>query len=125
MTKYDVLRIPNYLEHILQALDRIFAYTTDVDGKVFSIDTFTQDAVLRNFEILGEASRNLERYHIEFITQYPEVPWSVMYGVRNKISHGYFDVNLEIIWKTIESDLPSLYAQISEIYKNLPQAYHE
>jgi uncharacterized protein with HEPN domain len=72
--------------------------------------------VLRNLEVIGEASRNLVRFHADFVANNSEVAWEDMYWMRNRISHGYFTIDFEIIWKTIERDLPLLQEQISEVY---------
>jgi uncharacterized protein with HEPN domain len=119
MTKKDAMRIPDYLEHILEALKRIFDYVEDIGEVGFLTNALVQDAVLRNLEIIGEASNKLVRYHDEFIKQYPDVPWEDMYWMRNRISHGYFSIDFEIIWKTIEQDLPTLEEQIQNIYKKI------
>jgi uncharacterized protein with HEPN domain len=119
MTKKDAMRIPDYLEHILEALKRIFEYVEDIGEVGFLTNAQVQDAVLRNLEIIGEASNKLVRYHDEFIKQYPDVPWEDMYWMRNRISHGYFSIDFEIIWKTIEQDLPTLEEQIQNIYKKI------
>jgi len=70
-------------------------------------------------EIIGEASNKLVRYHDEFIKQYVDVPWEDVYYMRNRISHGYFCIDFEIIWKTIEQDLPVLEQQVQAIYKEV------
>ncbi len=119
MTKKDAMRIPDYLEHILEALKRIFDYVEDIGKVGFLTNALVQDAVLRNLEIIGEASNKLVRYHDEFIKQYPDVPWEDMYWMRNRISHGYFSIDFEIIWKTIEQDLPVLEEKIQAIYKKV------
>lgn len=119
MTKKDCMRIPDYLEHIVEALKRIFDYVEDTDEVGFLTNSLVQDAVLRNLEIIGEASNKLVRYHDEFINQYPDVPWEDMYWMRNRISHGYFSIDFEIIWKTIEQDLPILNEQIQIIYQKI------
>ena len=119
MTKKDAMRIPDYLEHILEALKRIFDYVDDMDEVGFLNNVLVQDAVLRNLEIIGEASNKLVRYHDEFIAQYPHVPWEDMYWMRNRISHGYFSIDFEIIWRTIEQELPRLLMQIQTIYKKV------
>lgn len=119
MTKKDAMRIPDYLEHILESLKRIFDYVEDIGEVGFLTNALVQDAVLRNLEIIGEASNKLVRYHDEFIKQYPDVPWEDMYWMRNRISHGYFSIDFEIIWKTIEQDLPTLEEQIQNIYKKI------
>ena len=90
MTKKDAMRTPDYLEHILEALKRIFDYVEDIGEGGFLTNALVQDAVLRNLEIIGEASNKLVRYHDEFIKKYPDVPWEDMYWMRNRISHGYF-----------------------------------
>ena len=112
-------RAPDYLQHILEAIQRINEYTDDMDEPAFLENKLVQDAVIRNIEIIGEASNKLVRYHDEFIKQYPDVPWEDMYWMRNRISHGYFSIDFEIVWKTIEQDLPTLEEQIQNIYKKI------
>jgi len=97
MNTYDDPRLLDYLEHILKAINRITEYVHDMDEVAFSQDTRTQDAVIRNFENIGEASRNIEKRYPEFATQYSEVPWGFAYEMRNALSHGYFKVDLEIV----------------------------
>lgn len=112
-------RIPEYLQHILQAIARIRQYTGGIDERGFLDDPKTQDAVLRNIEIIGEAARNVERADPEFCAQHSEIPWVVIYAMRNRLSHGYFEVDLEIVWKTVRNDLPPLESRISALLKNL------
>lgn len=115
MSKSDVLRIPDYLEHILEAIERIDRYLEDTDEVAFLNDQKTQDAVVRNFEIIGEAAHNIESYHAKFAAAHPEVPWTVVYAMRNRVAHGYFKVDLGMIWKTIHTYLPELHAQIKRL----------
>lgn len=115
MSKLEILRIQDYLEHILQAIERIELYLEDTDEIGFLNDIKTQDAVIRNFEIIGEAARNIERHHAKFAASHPEVPWIVIYAMRNRVAHGYFKIDLELIWKTIHTDLPELYVQIRQL----------
>ncbi|MBI4937381.1 MAG: DUF86 domain-containing protein [Nitrosomonadales bacterium] len=115
MSKTDILRISDYLEHILEAIERIDLYVSNTDEVAFLNDKKTQDAVIRNFEIIGEAAHNIERYHAEFAANHPDVPWTVIYAMRNRVAHGYFNVDLEMVWKTIHSDLPDLHAQIKQL----------
>lgn len=81
----------------------------------FLEDFKTQDAVIRNFEIIGEACRNIELHHAGFAENHPEVPWGFAYEMRNALAHGYFKVDLEIVWKTIQNDLPGLAEQVRGI----------
>ena len=115
MSKGDILRLPEYLRHILQAIERIHHYTEDISEVAFLEDPKTQDAVIRNFEIIGEASRNIERHHPAFANDHPYLPLGFAYEMRNALSHGYFKVDLEIVWKTIHSNLPELHAQIKQL----------
>jgi uncharacterized protein with HEPN domain len=119
MSKTDNLRIPDYLEHILEAIERIDRYLVDTSEVDFINDQKTQDAVIRNFEIIGEAAHNIERYHVEFAAEHPEIPWSVIYAMRNRVAHGYFKVDLEMVWKTVHTDLPELHTQIAQLLKQI------
>jgi len=65
----------------------------------------TVDAVIRNLEVIGEASSHLP---IEIQEQYEDVPWGMMKGIRNILAHEYFGIDLEIVWKTVKEDLPIL-----------------
>lgn len=122
MSKSDTLRLAEYLEHILQGIERIHRYVEDMDEVAFLNDEKTQDAVIRNFEIIGEASNNIKRYHAAFTQQHPEVPLNFAYEMRNALAHGYFKVDLEIVWKTIHGDLSSLHEQIRLLRDNLTKA---
>lgn len=122
MSRSDVLRIPDYLVHIVEAIERIDEYLADVSEVTFLEDRKTQDAVIRNFEIIGEAAHNIESYHAQFAAAHPEVPWTVIYAMRNRVAHGYFKVDLEVVWKTIDSDLPGLHAQIRKLLDQISQA---
>lgn len=113
MTK--ALRVPDYLGHILKAIERIDRYTEDMDEVAFLNSELVQDAVIRNIEIIGEASNNIQRVAPEFAAQHDDVPWMVMYTMRNRVSHGYDKVDLEIVWKTIQGDLPGLYQQVQAL----------
>lgn len=103
------LRVPDYLEHILQAIERIERHTADVDEMGFLASELIQDAVIRNLEVIGEAANNIQRVDAAFAMAHGEVPWQVMYAMRNRLSHGYDRVDFEIVWKTIHRDLPDLY----------------
>jgi len=76
-----------------------------------------QDAVLRNIEIIGEAARNIESNYPEFASQHSDVPWEDVYLMRNRICHGYFSVDLELVWKTVLRNIPELEQQIQSLTK--------
>lgn len=113
MTK--ALRVPDYVGHILQAIERIERHTAAVDETGFLASELIQDAVIRNMEIIGEAANNILRVDSQFAAAHSEIPWQVMYAMRNRLSHGYDKVDLEILWKTVERDLPELYKLIKPI----------
>ena len=113
----EAARLRGYLEHILQAIERIQCYTDDIDEATFLQNEMTQDAVIRNLEVIGEASRNIERRCPEFATSHPELPLASAYEMRNVLAHGYFKIDLAIVWKTLENDLPDLLAQTQALVR--------
>jgi uncharacterized protein with HEPN domain len=114
------LRLRDYLEHMLTAILRINQFTAAMSEATFLIDEKTQDAVIRNLEIIGEAARNVMHRHADFAQMHQAVPWRRAYEMRNAVSHGYFAVDLETIWRTVRDDLPSLEAQITSLCGALP-----
>ena len=76
-----------------------------------------QDAVIRNLEVIGEAYRNIERRYPDFAETHPELPLSFAYEMRNALAHGYFEVDLEIVWKTVEQDLPELEQRVLDLQR--------
>lgn len=111
----DKQRLADYLSHILQSIERIERYTESLTDLTFLQDDLVQDAVVRNFEIIGEACRNIQRHHPAFATQHPEVPLAFAYEMRNALAHGYFQVDDQILWNTIQQDLPGLARQIADL----------
>lgn len=101
-----------YLEDLFCAMTRIAEYIEGYSFADFKRDYKTVDAVIRNFEIIGEASKNLPK---ELKEKYTEVPWSEMYLLRNKVSHEYFGVDYEIIWDVASNYLPENKSQIKKI----------
>jgi len=106
--KHAELRIPDYISHILEAIERIAEYTAGMDEDGFLRNKLVQDAAIRNIEIIGEAARNIERASTAFTADHRHIPWSAMIAMRNRVSHGYMTINLSLVWKTIRSDLPEL-----------------
>jgi uncharacterized protein with HEPN domain len=93
------------LGHVFDAICRIEEYTRGVDKTAFGNNGMMQDAVMRQIEIIGEASRNISD---EFQEAHPELPWLQMRGIRNKIVHDYLEINQDVIWDTVQNDLPML-----------------
>lgn len=107
-------RVPDYLGHILQAIERIHRYVEHLDAPGFLKDEMTQDAVIRNFEIMGEASNRIKRADPRFIAEHGNIPWELIYTMRNRISHGYDGIDLETVWDTIQNDLAPLRRQVKQ-----------
>ncbi len=103
-----------YLEDIILSMQRVQEYITGLDFQHFKLDYKTVDAVIRNFEIIGEASKNLPKLLKD---KYVNVPWEAMYRLRNRISHEYFGIDYEIIWDIATRQLPANYSDIIEILK--------
>lgn len=108
----DRRRLADYLKHILQAIERIERYTEDLDEVCFLKDELVQDAVIRNFEVIGEASHNIQKHYPDFAAANPDLPLDYAYQMRNAVAHGYFSVDHEIVWKTIHTNLPGLYQKV-------------
>ena len=92
-----------YLEDMFQSMQRIEEYLGDLDFKKFQMTHIVVDAVVRNFEIIGEASRKIPS---DIQEEYPEIPWRKMYGLRNLIAHEYFGIDYEMIWEIAKNNLP-------------------
>lgn len=111
----DDLRTPDYLDHILEAADRILLYTKDMDAAGFLNSSLVQDAVVRNLEIVGEAARNVKFHDPGFAAEHADIPWDDMYLMRNRVAHGYFSVDLSLVWNTLQRDIPELSDQIRQL----------
>ncbi len=112
-------RLQDYLAHIIQDTQRIHHYTEEIDEVGFLVNELVQDAVIRNIEIIGEASNSIDKYHQDFANLHPELPLVFAYEMRNAVAHGYFKVDLEIVWKTIKNDLPELEQQTKIVLQQL------
>lgn len=104
-----------YLDDILNSMSRILEYIEGYSFSDFKKDYKTLDAIIRNFEIIGEASKNVPT---EIKDKYVDVPWDEMYLLRNKISHEYFGIDYEIIWDLISNYIPDNKAQIEGILRD-------
>ncbi len=115
----DEPRLPDFLGHVLEAITRIERYTQGMDETGFAGNPLVQDAVIRNFEVLGEASRNIDRNDQAFSKAHPELSLGQAYRLRNAVIHGYFLVDLAILWKTIQIDLPTMKGHVEAAIADL------
>jgi len=108
-------RDTDFLRDIQEAARRVNVYTTGINYKDFLDDTKTHDAVIRNLEIIGEATKNLSA---ELRARHPHIPWKGMAGVRDRLIHHYFGINLDIVWHIITTELPDIALQVEKILHN-------
>lgn len=100
------------IEDMRVAIGRIERYTAGLDREAFLQDEKTVDAVVRNLEVRGVAARQMPS---KFLGQHPEIPWPLIAGLRNRIVHDYFGLDLQIIWEIVSHDLPSLKVQLENL----------
>ncbi len=100
---------------IQESIVRIMSYAQGLSYSQFLKDSKTQDAIVRNFEILGEASKNLSR---DFRSKHKNISWSEMARFRDKLIHGYSGISYDMVWEAVEERLPELSIQISELIRS-------
>lgn len=115
-------RLADYLAHVIEAIERVGIYTEGIDEPAFLVNRMVQDAVIRNFEIIGEACHNIETHYPEFAAAHPELPLAFAYQMRNAVAHGYFKVDYELVWRTMHSDFPGLHRRVKEAAAALPHS---
>ncbi|MBN1499188.1 MAG: DUF86 domain-containing protein [Spirochaetes bacterium] len=102
-----------YLMDIKNAAEAIIDFTKEITFDEFKNDDKTLSAVIRKLEIIGEASKNLDP---EITASHPDIPWSSMARMRDRLIHGYFGIDTDVIWKTIQSDIPEILPLIIGLY---------
>jgi uncharacterized protein with HEPN domain len=101
-----------FLKHILEEINYVQMHCENIDETKFSQDPTLQRAFVRSLEIIGQATKNLPT---DFTTKYPDINWKDMAGMRDRLIHGYFGVDYEIVWDVAKNELPSLKPKIEEI----------
>ena len=105
----------DYLEHIAEAAELILEYTRGLSKENFLKDRKTQQAVLMNLMTIGEAAVLLKNEHSAFIAEHPEIPWNKMRGMRNVLTHEYWNINLDVVWETIVTNVPDLRSKLGAL----------
>ena len=104
------------LSDVKEAIKRIGTYTQKMEYKEFLQDIKTQDAVVRNLEIIGEAVKNIS---VDFKKKYPQLPWKELAGLRDRLIHQYFGVNYDIVWTIVRQELPPTLSKVKKILKEI------
>ena len=104
-----------FLYDMYQSIEKIETFTRDISFDQLMADERTKDAILRNFQVIGEASKNLAE---SLITDHPEVDWSGLAGVRDIVTHRYFRVDWYVLWTSIHEELPILKKQIYSLIQD-------
>jgi len=105
-----------YLDDIFDAVEKIERYVEGLSFDDFSADSKTVDAIVRNFEIIGEATKRIPE---ETRQKYPQIPWKMMAGTRDKLIHEYFGINLQALWKAVNEDIPPLKNSLLNVLQEL------
>jgi len=103
-----------YIMHILDATNRIEEYTATVDYEEFMNNKLVQAAVIREIEVIGEAAKKLSE---KFRKKHLEIPWKRIAGMRDKLIHNYFGVDMDAVWETVKKDIPELKEKVLKIKK--------
>ena len=114
MNKED-LTAKDFIGHMLEAAERVLQYTKGLSHEEFFANPLVQDAVIRNIEIIGEAANNLLETGPDIAASFPSIPFAQIYGMRNRVAHGYFSVSLPMVWDSVLVDIPELRQQIAKV----------
>lgn len=105
-------RLPDYINHIQQAATDVCSFLEGLNKDDFLEDKCTQQAVIMSLIIIGEAATKVVERYAAFTQAHPEIPWRNMRGMRNRMAHGYFDIDLDVVWETAQEWLPELLKQL-------------
>lgn len=101
-------RLQDYLGHIRQAAADACSFIEGMGKVDFLADRRTQSAVVMSLVVIGEAATKVMDRYPEFAERHPDIPWRSIRGMRNRIAHGYFEINLDVVWDTVTAALPAL-----------------
>lgn len=108
-------RLPLWLEQMHEAASQALAYVEGMDKAAFVTDKRTQQAVVLNLLVIGELAAKLIEQHGDFVMEHPGIAWASMKGMRNRIAHGYFELDIGVVWETVQRALPDLLAHLPAV----------
>lgn len=108
-------RLQLWLEQMHEATEQALAYVEDMSKDEFFADKRTQQAVVLNLLVIGELAAKLLEQHGDFVGGHPDIAWSSMKGMRNRIAHGYFELDIGVVWETTQRALPELLAHLPTV----------
>jgi uncharacterized protein with HEPN domain len=109
-------RLPDYLDHIRQSAEDACSFVDGLSKDDFLADRRTQSAVVMCLVVIGEAATKVMDRYPGFADRHPDVPWRSMRGMRNRIAHGYFEINLDVVWDTVQTALPELLRRLCTVH---------
>jgi len=112
-------RAAEYLDQMIEAAQLAHSYVVDMNVEQFMADRRTQQAVVLNIVVIGEAASRLVREQPGFADAHPPVPWRNIRGMRNRVAHGYFDIDMALVWQTVSGSLPQLIDELVRIRAEL------
>lgn len=108
-------RHADYVELMRGAATQTLSYVEGIGKDDFLADSKTQDAVIMKLLVIGELAAQLLDQHSVFVADHPEIPWHQMKGMRNRMAHGYFELDLDVVWETVQTAIPELEAKLRQI----------
>jgi uncharacterized protein with HEPN domain len=114
------LRQYDYVDHMIEAVRLIDSYLENVSYDTFRSDRKTQQAVIFNLLVIGEAATKIGNEYAEWARKHPEIPWRSMRGMRNRLAHGYFEIDLKIVWETVQTAIKGLEADLARVAQERP-----
>lgn len=112
-------RIADIIVRMQSAAALARSYTDGMDKAAFLEDLRTQQAVIMNLVIIGELATKLLKDHASVVADHSHIPWAGMKGMRNRIAHGYFEINLDVVWDTVQTALPILHRDLGDLLQKL------
>ena len=112
-------RLPDYIDQMLEAIHLAASYVEGINKVDFVEDKRTQQAVVLNLIVIGEIATKILRDYPDFSSQHAHIAWASMKGMRNRIAHSYYDINLDTVWETIQTALPALGSDLTAIKATL------